>query len=160
MQKKLVFTILSVFLTVGLMAGVTAEEDAWMDMANCDMCKHLSANADLLDHMTWNHYDVKNGIMSVCTVTDDFAEAYAAAGAAMGATNQKMMAGEEVSLCNMCSEMSGMMMAGASMELVDTDFGNIRLATSNDGAMVTKLHAWAEKTRSEMAKKVEVTEKE
>ena len=160
MRTKTSLVILSLFLTIGLMANVTAGEGDWMDMENCGMCKHLGANLEMLEHMTWNHYDVKNGIMSVCTVEDDYAEAYATASKLMGETGAKMMAGEEVSLCGMCTEMSGMMMAGANMELVTTGFGNIRLVTSNDEAMVTKLHAWAEKSSAETAKMNAPTEKE
>ena len=160
MRTKTSLVILSLFLTIGLMASVTAGEGDWMDMENCGMCKHLGANMEMLEHMTWNHYDVKDGIMSVCTVEDNYAEAYAMASKLMGATGAKMMAGEAVPLCGMCTEMSGMMMAGANMELVTTDFGNIRLVTSGDEAMVTKLHAWAEKTNTEMAKEEAPAEKE
>lgn len=160
MRTKTSLVILSLFLTIGLMASVTAGEGDWMDMESCGMCKHLGANMEMLEHMTWNHYDVKDGIMSVCTVEDAYAEAYAKASEAMGATGAKMMAGEAVPLCGMCTEMSGMMMAGANMEIVTTDFGNIRLVTSSDEALVTKLHAWAEKTNTEMAKMDSPAEKE
>jgi hypothetical protein len=152
MQRKLVFIMLTAMLTLGLMGGVAAEENAWMDMPNCDMCKNLTANPEMLQHITWSHYDVKGGIMSVCTVEDAYAAAYGEASMAMGATAAKMMAGEAVNLCNMCTDYSGMMAEGAAMELVNTDFGNIRLTTSEDEVMVTRLHAWAETTRSEMAK--------
>lgn len=151
MQRKILFAILSVLLTFGLTAGVAAEETAWMDMENCDMCKHLSANMEMLDHMTWNHYNINNGIVSVTTVTADYAEAFGVAGEAMAATGKKMMAGEAVNLCNMCTAYAGMMMEGAAMEFVKTDFGNLRLTTSSDESMVTKLQAWADKTRTEMA---------
>jgi hypothetical protein len=160
MQRKALFAILSVLLTLGLTAGVTAEEAAWLDMENCDICKHLSANMEMLDHMTWNHYNINNGIVSVTTVTADYAEAFGVAGKAMAATGKKMMAGEAVNLCNMCTAYNGMMMEGAAMEYVKTDFGNLRLTTSSDEAMVTKLHAWADKTGTEMAKMEAPAEKE
>ena len=160
MQRRIGIVVLSAVLIAGFAAFATAEEGAWMDMAGCDMCKHLGANPEMLNNMTWNHYDIKDGIMSVCTVTDEYAGAYAEACTMMDATSMKMMAGEEIALCNMCTELSGMMMAGAGMEKVDTDFGNVNLATSDDEAMVARLHAWAEKTRTEMAKMDSPKEKE
>ncbi len=90
--------ILTLLATVAF-AGDTTD---WFDMENCGMCKHLLEDAELFEAMTWNNYVLTNGMMEVTTVPDGYGERFAALGAKMEATGNKLMQGEQITMCKMC----------------------------------------------------------
>ena len=53
--------------------------------------------------------------------------------------------GKPVQLCNFCSSMSELMKAGAKEKHIETTTGSIDLCTSDDPAVVKKIHEMADK---------------
>jgi len=155
MRSRIALTALCMAIVTAV-AVTAGEDEAWMDMENCAMCKPLAANPELMQHMKWSHYDLTNGIMSVTMVDREYAKPYATACMAMEATEKQIQAGEKVPLCNMCTSLISLMGRGMQSDLVETDFGHVRVCTSADPELVADMHAWAERTRTEMAKMAEM----
>ncbi len=130
--------------------GVAGDEQPWFDMANCSMCKDVSPA--LMHKMSWNHYDLSNGIMSVSVVQADAMADFNAMCASMEATGKKLAAGEKLPLCRACQTYGSYMAKGMKTEMVHTDFGSVRLSTASDPEVVAGLHTWAATTRAEMEK--------
>lgn len=151
-MKKAIGT-LALVLVVG-MAWVYAGEETdapWFDMENCSMCKNYSSDG-LMDHMSWESYNISNGFISVSTVEADFMEKFREALVNGKALGEKMMAGEEVALCNACTAYGSFITKGAMQEQVETSVGSVGIVTSDDPEVVKEMHAWVERTSDEMAK--------
>ena len=84
------------------------------------MCKHMSGEEGLMEHMEWENHLTKDGMMSVTVVGHGYEEAFGRAMANMEATGGKMMAGEKMYLCGFCQSYGGLMMAGANFENFET----------------------------------------
>ncbi len=128
-----------------------ADEGPWFDLVNCAMCKHLTAEPGLLDHMQWDTYKIAGGMLEVTRVEPAYAEAYGRLMAQMEQTGQRLMAGEQMHLCNACQSYGALMMGGAQMEQVKTADGTITLLTASDPAVVARIHAHTERTQKEYA---------
>ena len=154
MKKSLMAVLfVPVILLVAFMV-VSAGDGPWMDMENCEMCTVLTKeDPALLKNMTWEHYDIEDGLVSVSTVAPAFVEHYKRASDKMINVQNKVMKGEEVSLCNMCTEMGGMIQTGkVKAEHVNTSNGCLNLMTSDDPAMIAQIQGWGERTSEEMMK--------
>ncbi|MCZ6766448.1 MAG: hypothetical protein O7D32_05900 [bacterium] len=139
---------------VVLLVGVAsmAGETAWFDMTSCDMCKSMSSTEGLMDHMTWNQYDLSNGVISVTTVEPAYLDKYRAAHAEMGKAMESMEKGEKTSLCGSCTYLGMCMQKGASHDYVETETGDIFIVTASNPELVAELQTWAKRNREEMAK--------
>jgi hypothetical protein len=147
--KVSVLTILALSLiyTVAL-----TSDEKWFDLEGCEMCKGIAENPKLLENMTWNQYDINNGVLAVTTVAPEFMEAYMDASKQMKMTGEKIMAGQKVELCGSCTALSGMFGNGLKSEMIATDDGSISLFTSADAELVTELQVWSSKNKVEMNK--------
>ena len=143
-------TVAALALCAFAAIAVAGDEKPWFDMANCSMCKDVSPA--LMQKMTWKHYDLSNGIMSVTVVQPDAMTDFKAMCASMDATGKKLAAGEQLPLCRACQTMGSYMAKGMKAEMVYTDFGSVRLSTAADPEVVKGLHTWAATTRAEMEK--------
>lgn len=145
--------LLNVALVLMLTTGIAvADSDSWFDMQNCEICVGMTENPELMQNMTWNHYDVDNGMVSVTNVEPAFLDAYNKAHAKMDVAIKRAQAGEALNMCNMCKGIGGFSMAGAKMESVESGNVFIGLTTASDPKVVDMIHTWAERTRSEMMK--------
>jgi len=151
MRKVVVGLALAALVAMAAVAGA-GEKSAWMDMENCGMCSPLAAHPELMQNLTWEHHNLSNGIVSVTTVAPDYVKEYRAVSMEMQKAGQKMMQGEKVALCGMCTNLSGVMMKGAMPEYVKTEQGAVMVITSADAEVVAALQKWAKKTNAEMAK--------
>lgn len=152
MKKIIVVSLLlSVAALVYSFAG-ESKEAAWFDMKNCDMCVAISSSPHLMENMTWEHFNISGGMMTVTTVTGDFVEEFRTAETKMGETIEKMIAGKEVKLCNACSAYGSLIAKGARHEEFVTSHGSVSLVTSNDAELVTMIQDWGNKTNAEMMK--------
>lgn len=154
MKKSLVAVLfVPVFFLVAFMM-VSAGEGPWMDMKNCDMCKSLTQeDPALLKNMTWEVHEISDGVVSVSTVAPAFAEHYKRASERMAKVEEKLKKGDEVSLCNMCNEMGGILQTGkVKTEHVNTINGYVGLTTSDDPAMIAQIQDWGKRTTDEMKK--------
>ena len=69
----------------------------------------------------------------------------------MMAVVEKLQAGEELTLCPFCQRMNALAKAGAAFENVDTEGAHILAVTSNDAAMVEKIHDYQKWAQEQMA---------
>jgi hypothetical protein len=137
-------------LAISVVSG--EEESHWFDMENCGFCKHLTEDPDLLPNTIWEHHKISNGLVSVTTVKPEFMGSHMTAMQKMEEVGKKMEAGEPVTMCNYCKAYGDLMAAGAKIEYVATKTGNVILTTSNDEAVVAKIHEFGQKTIDELAK--------
>ncbi len=155
-MKRVLTLVLSVALVASIAAVATSGEKsakAWFDLESCGMCSNLSAQDGLLEHVTWEQHNLANGIVSVTTVADGYLEKYRAANKKMEQVGMKMMQGEKIDLCGMCTSLSGIMMGGKVMpDYVMTQHGSVMILTSQDAETVKSLQKWAATTNSEMEK--------
>lgn len=158
-MKKIIFVslLVSVAALVYSFAG-EAKEAAWFDMENCDMCVTISSSPHLMENMTWEHFNISNGMMSVSSVNSEFMDAYRTAEKQMDETREKMKAGEEVKMCSACSAYGELMANGAKHEEFETSHGTVSLLTSNDPELVAMILDWSNKTNAEMKKFHEAAE--
>lgn len=146
--------LIAVGVAVALAATglVAADETPWCDMDNCSMCKPISSRPDLMQNLSMEVHDISDGMIQVCSVMPAQAEAYKTAWAEMDATSKRLQAGEEMYLCGMCQAFGTLMMSGAKIEMVPTKHGHVQMMRSSSPETVAQIHAWAERTRTEMAK--------
>jgi len=128
---------------------------AWFDMVNCSFCKHLGTQEGLLDHITWEHYDIANGLVSITTVDPQYKEPYLKAMAAMEQVGKDLEAGKrtmaDTPMCGFCTAYGMLMMSGAKIEYVQGKNADIVLITSDNPEMVKKIKEYGERTRTELA---------
>ena len=132
-----------------------ATESSWFDMENCAMCKNLSVDPGLLPHTTWENFSIEGGMMNVVTVDPAFAESMATANAAMEDLGAKMQSGQvnpmELKFCGHCMEFGQIMMAGVEMQNFKGQAAEVSLFTSDDPALVKRMHALVDRDNKEMA---------
>lgn len=133
-----------------------ADEKPWFDMKNCAFCKNLLTDPELLKNMSWEHYDISNGVMVITCVTPAFKESYAKAMAAMQKVGEEMQKGKtDVPMCGHCQAYGALMMAGAKFEYVPAKVGDIVLITSDKPDVLTQIKSYGKRCREEMAKLLE-----
>ena len=152
MQKsKLMIAVIIALMFIGSM--LVAEDKPWFDLENCSFCKHLTKDPDLLKNMTWDNYEIDNGIIMVTSVKPESKAAYMEAMKAMEAVGESMMQGNmDVKMCGQCEYYGTLMMAGAKFQHVDAGVADILLITSDDPELVTKIKYFGTKNKEEMAK--------
>jgi len=154
---KTVMTICFAVVLLLSAAGGAADvgEKPWFDLENCGFCKHLLEDPELLDHCTWEHHNIANGMVSVTTVEKDYLPSYRAAMVKMEEVGKKMEEGEMVPMCGMCTAMGALMMKGVKWEYLKTQHGDVMIMTSDSPEVVADLHAFTDKTTTELAKMME-----
>jgi hypothetical protein len=144
-------TILTLFIAaLALSFCYAADEGSWFDMQNCEYCKHLLEDPQLMNNMTWEHKSISNGMISIAKVQPAYLESYKKARAKMDAVSQRIMGGENVHICNMCKGMLSIQKAGANMNLVESDNVFIAVTTAENPEVVGMIHSWGERTNREM----------
>jgi len=122
-------------------------------MQKCEVCKVMAAKPDLMKNMTWKTHKIDNGMLSVATVPKDKKGEFDAVHDQMMQNVEKVKAkqqqGQPVQLCEYCTAMSELMKAGANKQDIETETGDICLVTSNDAAVIQKIHALADKAIAE-----------
>ena len=160
MKKLLIYVMLSLAL-LAFVAMVTAEEKPWFDMENCVFCKHLLEDPHLLENMTYEHYDIANGLLMVSTVKPEFKESYHKAMQKMEKVGQEMAEGKltDAYMCGSCEHYGKLMMAGVKLEHVPFSAGDIVLMTTDDPELLKMVWEHGRHNRDEL-KKWEQMEKE
>jgi hypothetical protein len=150
MRATIIIGMAAVLLVAAAVVG--QDEAPWFDMENCGFCKFLLEDPELLPNITWEHYHISNGAVSVTTVKEGFKESLAKAMAQMDEVGKKMKAGEEVPMCGMCQAWSGLMAKGAKFEVVETIHGDVVLTTGDTPELIAEIQAFATRTTEELAK--------
>lgn len=170
-MKKIIAAALTVFCATGLMAfaqqaEVETEhakpdahahqhahpESAWLDVMNCDICKAMSAQAGLMESMKWETHVIPTGMMHFTVVPEEMRPKMNAAEDAMKQTIAEIMQGQQKKCCGYCTGMGQLMAAGAKQTQVRTAGGDVSLVTSEDPAVIERIHAHAKKTKEEFDK--------
>ncbi|MBN1213758.1 MAG: hypothetical protein JXA92_14385 [candidate division Zixibacteria bacterium] len=160
-MKKLYLSLLLIATAVVfLFSFTTADEKPWFDMEHCGFCKILTEYEGLLDNMTWEHYEISNGIVSISAVKDDYREAFDEVGIRMKEVGERVMKGEEVPLCGMCTAMGHFFARGVKYEQVKTKNGDFTIMTSDNPEVVEEMKKWARRTNEEMEKFLAAKKKE
>jgi len=155
MKRLIIFVIAGLlFLAVTVsMAQDKPQEKPWFDMKNCDFCKNLMVDSMLLPNLVWEHHDISNGLMTVTIVKPEYKASYQTAMDAMNKLSQEMAQGKkDVKMCGSCQAYGGLMMAGAKVENVHGDWGDVALITSDKPEVQKMIKDYGQRTRDEMAK--------
>lgn len=150
--------ILLLFALAFVMTAPAADagETAWFDMENCVFCQHLVKDPKLLENLSWEHHDIKNGAMTISVVKPEYRESYKAAQKEMMAEGQKLQSGEvaftDVKMCGHCQAYGKLMMMGVKIEYVQGEAADVLLMTSGDPEMVKEIQIFAKHNRDETAK--------
>ncbi|MDF1545098.1 MAG: hypothetical protein P1R58_08350 [bacterium] len=145
--------VMCLMLILAFALTVTAEDAPWFDMENCSFCSDM--DQEMMMKLGWEHYNIENGSMTVSTIPREYTEEWEKVRAGWKAKGEKMMAGEKMPLCGMCTAMGGLMMKGVKSEEVKWSMGYISLMTSDDPAIVKEVHAFTDKTNAELDKMME-----
>jgi hypothetical protein len=149
MSRRILIISLVALIAAGV--SVAGEEGAWFDMQNCAMCKNLT-DAEVIDHISWNQYNINAGIVSIANVDAKYLDTYREAHEGMNATGQRMMAGEKLDMCGSCTALGMCFMKGAQAEYVETETGDLMIMTSDNPELVKELQHWAARNKEEMKK--------
>ena len=131
---------------------VQAEDEPWFDLVNCEMCKPLGENPDLLRKVSWEMFELSNGILMLSTIDKGFEKQYKELDVAMQKVVDRIMAGEEVRLCNSCQGMNRIYMKQPKVENFVTKRGDVTVMTSDNPEDVAEMHEWIRRTVKELAK--------
>jgi len=145
--KMMMVAVTAVALMIPFAAA--AGEGAWFDLENCAMCKNMSAEEGLMEHMEWENHLVENGMLSITRVDPAYEDAFKRSMDNMQATGQKLMTGEQMHLCGFCQSYGGLHMSGANFEMIKADAGYIDLVTSGDPKIVAMIHKHGQRTIDE-----------
>jgi len=142
------------FLAVLLVAmTVMAGEKPWFDMENCDFCKHLMTDPHLMENMTWEQYELSNGLMVVTTVKPEYVESFEKAMKEMEKLGTEMAEGKrtDVKMCGHCEYYGMLMASGAKFENFKTGAGYIDIITSDNPEILKKIRTYAANNDKAMA---------
>jgi len=154
-MRKQTVTMLAIVMILALAVMASADEKPWFDFENCSMCKPIMAQEGLMQGMTYESFPIYNGMMGVSTVPAGLADKFAAADAEMDKVAGKLMAGEKMYLCGMCTAFMAAMDSTVHMEKIKTKEGQISLTTSDNPETAAKLQEIAKRNQEEMAKMAE-----
>jgi hypothetical protein len=123
------------------------------EMEKCVVCKYIGENSELMREMTWETHKIDNGMLCLTTVPKELKKDFDAVSAKMMQAIEKVKAdeeqGKEVELCHFCVAMGELMKLNAKQQHIETQTGAIHLCTSDDPAVVKKIHAMADKVIAE-----------
>lgn len=143
---KRMFGLLALWMIL-MCSGVSVAADTpWIDMS-CEMCKNFTAQPGLMEAMQHESYEISNGCVFVTVVDEAHDSSYVTAMSACHVIGEKLMAGEQMHLCGMCSAIGQSMAMGAQMDMLDTDAGHLMILTAADPKAVEHLHMIVAKNR-------------
>ncbi|MGI9518042.1 MAG: hypothetical protein ACR2NP_13395 [Pirellulaceae bacterium] len=143
--------LFSALLVVSFLAGTAYAQDqeaevAWFDMANCEICQHMGEIEGLLQHVKWETHIIPNGMMMVSVVPESMKDEMEKAKQGMMQTISRIESGEQVQCCGFCQSLGALTNAGAVETQIESVAGEITMITSEDPALVEKIHAHAKHT--------------
>jgi len=145
---------LTLFASVAL-AGDSADS-GWFDFENCVFCKNLSEDPDLLANTSWENHEIANGSMNIMIVPAEYKASMEIAMASIEDVGTKMHSGEidpmTANMCEHCQSYGAVMMSGAKIEEIKGEIATVTLVTSDDPAVVAKIHEMVKRNNAEMAK--------
>jgi hypothetical protein len=149
-MKKIFFAV-ALAASLASQVSAAAQDEAAMkaEMEKCAVCKNLAANPELMNAMTWETHKIDNGMLCVSTVPKEKKSDFDALNAKMKASIEQVKADEQQGktpeICELCKGMGDLLKAGAKEKEIALSNGAIHMLTSDDPAVVAKIHAEADK---------------
>jgi hypothetical protein len=162
MKSFLTLAAVALIASLSSRASAASDDEAAMkaEMEKCAVCKNLAANPELMNAMTWETHKIDNGMLCVSTVPKEKKSEFDALNTKMKASIEQMKSDEQQGktseLCELCKGMGELLKAGAKEKEISLENGSIHMLTSDDPAVVAKIHAEAEKAidmQKQMAQK-------
>jgi hypothetical protein len=162
---KAFVTVVTLGLAACWAASTCAEnptEKMLADMKKCAVCNVMAEKPDLMKDMTWESHKIEGGMLCVASVPKEKMKEFAALHEKMLKQIEHVKAdsqqGKAVALCGFCQGMGELEKAGAKQQHIQTATGFISLVTSQDSAVVAKIHAQADKAIAEQKKMAEANQ--
>ena len=156
---KTIISLAALGLAVGWSSAAVAQNEEHSfaeEMQKCAVCKYMAENPELMKEMTWETHKIDNGMLCLTTVPKEMKKEFDTVSAKMMQAIAKLEAdpthAKEVQLCSFCRSMGELHKLNAKMQHIDTQTGAIHMSTSNDPAIVKKIHAMADKAIAEQKK--------
>jgi hypothetical protein len=156
---KTIVSLAALGLAVGWSSAALAQNEEHNfieEMQKCAVCKYMAENPELLKEMTWETHKIDNGMLCLTTVPKEQKKEFDTVSAKMMQAIAKLEAdpahAKDAKLCSFCRSMGELHKAGAKMQHIDTQTGAIHMVTSDDPALVKKIHAMADKAIAEQKK--------
>jgi len=147
MRKSLIVLLpFAILALVGI--AIQAQEPTapkWLDLTNCYYCQPLTQTEGLMDHLTFENFNIKNGCVSVITYAPEWKDKYKAASVEMQKRWQAYDPAKPQPMCGMCAAWTKLPMDKLSMESVEFAGGEMGLKTSADPALVAQMHEITDK---------------
>jgi hypothetical protein len=126
------------------------------EMQKCAVCKYMAQKPELMKDMIWETHKIDNGMLCLTTVPKEMKKEFQAVSEKMMQAIEQVKAdqqqGKPVEMCHFCAAMGELLKANAKQQHIETATGAIHLVTSNDPAVVKKIHAVADKAIAEQTK--------
>jgi hypothetical protein len=149
---KAVVPVAMLGLAVAWAGTVFAEadkENMLPEMQKCAVCKHLAQNPELMKNMVWETHKIDNGMLCLTTVPKEMKRDFDKVSEKMHQAIEQVQAdskeGKQVDLCEFCASMGELMTLNAKQQHIETRTGAIHMITSDDPAVVKKIHDVADK---------------
>jgi len=148
---KAIVSLLAFALAAAWSGAVYAEtglEKMVTEMQKCEICKHLAEKPELMKNMIWETHKIDDGMLCLTTVAKDQRKEFEAVSEKMLRSIEQVKSdakeGKEVQLCSYCSSIGELMKSGAKQQHIKTRTGDIFMVTSDDPAVVKKIHEVAD----------------
>ncbi len=156
---KAIVSLAIVGLAVGWSSAVFGEaqhDKLLAEMEKCAVCKYMAEKPELMKDMVWETHKIENGMLCLTTVPKELKKDFDAVSEKMARAIEQVKAdapqGKQVELCSFCASMGEMMKLNAKQQHIETQRGAIHMVTSDDPAIVAKIHAFADKAIAEQKK--------
>lgn len=156
-MKRMAICLLAIMLltTPSICDDAKKKDKAWLDLHNCSFCKMMGDNMDMMEHVKWENHKIANGSLSASVIPEEYQQRMDTLHNKMRAVAAKLEQGEQLPLCGFCTSYGELKAAGAKTEEIKTDFGMIELMTSDDPAVVKRIHEHTDRTNAEFKKFLE-----
>ena len=127
-------------MAVAIAAAVWAEDKPWFDLEKCGFCRQIGAQPGLVDHMKSEYFDLRNGMLSVTHIDNDYVPAYKKALEGMRPVVKDLQAGKPVYTCRHCTELGALYMAGVATDEVESGENIYVVYSSSDSTLIARIH--------------------
>jgi hypothetical protein len=152
-MRKALLVLLPVAILVLIAFALQAQDAAapkWLDPAGCYFCQPLTQTEGLMDHLTWENHNIKNGIVQVTTVPTEWKDKYKAACTEMEKRWGSFDPKNPQPLCGMCQAWQKVPKDKVTWEWVYFSGGEIGIGTATDSTVIAQLHEISDKTCNAM----------
>jgi hypothetical protein len=149
MKTSFALVLVAIFTSCLASAQAVTEQEMMAEMEKCAVCKHLAAKPELMKDMTWETHKIDNGMLCVSTVPTEQMSAFKEMNKEMEAAVEEVTSaaqeGKSVEVCEFCAGWGELLKSGAKEKQISLTNGMIHMFTSDDPAVVAKIHAEADK---------------